>query len=367
MGSRNNAATEEPLEVNAAGRATVARHAINGSQPRFSLWQDLVERLDRPAWHDDPRCLAAVCEGLQHPAYMIEASRDGRVVGCLPVALVESWLFGRYLVSLPYINSAGILAEEPELGTALIDEAVRLADELDVRHLEIRHEVEWPHPALSEQLTSKVHMRLALPDTADELWKSFKPKVRNQVRKGEKQGFCIAWGGEELLGDFYAVFSRNMRDLGTPVFDRRLFRSILAHFPGEAELCVVRLGRQPLAAALLVHGRRCTEVPSASSLRRFNSTNVNMLMYWELLKRSIERRQQVFDFGRSSVDGNTYRFKKQWGAKPQPAVWQYYLRQGNVRDMRIESGKYDRLIGIWRQLPLWVTRLIGPKIVRGIP
>jgi len=334
---------------------------------RLPLWQDLIDRVDPAAWHDDPRCLAAICDGLHHRGYMIEASQDGRVVGCLPLALVESWLFGRYLVSLPYVNSGGVLSEAPEHSLALVDEAVRLAGELNVRHLELRHESECPHPALTEQLTSKVHMRLALPETADELWKSFKPKVRNQIRKGEKQELLVKWGKEELLEDFYDVFSRNMRDLGTPVFDRRLFRCILSHFPDDAELCVVRLSSRPVAAALVVHGRYCTEVPSASSLRPFNSTNANMLMYWELLKRSIYRGQQTFDFGRSSVDSNTYRFKKQWGAVPQPAIWQYYLRRGCLHDMRIESGRYDRLISIWRKLPLSITRLIGPRIVRGIP
>jgi len=334
---------------------------------RQPLWQDLVARVDPPAWHADPRCLAAICEGLRHRAYVVEASREGRVVGYLPLALVESLLFGRFLVSLPYVNSGGVLAEDPECEPGLIGEAVRLADELDVRYLELRHETARPHPALTRNLNCKVHMRLELPRTAGALWESFKPKVRNQIRKGQKQGFTVHWGGEELLGDFYAVFSRNMRDLGTPVFGRRLFRSILTHFPDEAELCTVRLGRRALAAALLVHGRWCTEVPSASSLKKCNSTNVNMLMYWQLLSRSIERGQRVFDFGRSSPESNTYRFKKQWGAKPVSAVWQYYVRKGDARDMRIESGKYDRWISIWRKLPVTLTRWLGPAIVRGIP
>ena len=334
---------------------------------RGPLWQQLAERVDAPAWHADPRCLPAICEGLRHKGYVIEASREGRVVGYLPLALVESLLFGRFLVSLPYVNSGGVLAEESDCGPALIGEAVRLADELDVRYLELRHERAWSHPALTRQLTSKVHMRLQLPDTPAALWESFKPKVRNQIRKGQKQGFTVHWGGEELVGRFHKVFSRNMRDLGTPVFGRRLFRSILAHFPDDAELCVVCLGRRALAAALLVRGRSYTEVPSASSLSKYNSTNVNMLMYWQLLARSIERGQRVFDFGRSSPESNTYRFKRQWGAKPEPAVWQYYVRQGDVRDMRIESGKYDRWIGIWRKLPVGVTRWLGPPIVRGIP
>ena len=250
---------------------------------------------------------------------------------------------------------------------ALIDRAVALADELDVRYLELRHEIQQTHPALTQQSTAKVHMRLALPQTSDELWSSFKPKVRNQIRKGEKFDPTIEWGGLDQLAAFYDVFSRNMRDLGTPVFGRVFFESILQTFPGDAEFCVVRLGRRPVAAALLTHGRQVSEVPSASSLRAYNPQNVNMLMYWHLLQRAIERQQTTFDFGRSSKESNTFRFKKQWGATPEPAIWQYYVRRGTVGDMRPENAKYQRMINTWRRLPLWLTRMAGPKIVRGIP
>jgi hypothetical protein len=92
-----------------------------------------------------------------------------------------------------------------------------------------------------------------------------------------------------------------------------------------------------------------------------------MLMYWHLLQRAIERKQQVFDFGRSTLDGSTFKFKKQWGAEPEPAVWQYYARRGSPGEMRPDNPKYQRLIRIWQRLPVPVTRWIGPKIARGIP
>lgn len=327
----------------------------------------VVGRADPKALRCDPRWLRAVCRGLQHRPYFLAAKQEAETVGILPLALVESRLFGRFLVSLPYLNSAGVVAENADAAGALVDRAVELADELDVRYLELRHEKKLIHQALTHQMTSKVLMRLTLPASVQELRDQLRSKVRNKVRKGERQGFTVHWGGLDLLPDFYAVFSRNMRDLGTPVYGRRLFRAILTQLSDSAELCVVRAGRRPIAAALLVHGPGVTEVPSASSLRQYNSSNVNDMMYWQLLCRAIERKQRVFDFGRSTLDGNTFVFKKKWGAQPEPSVWQYYVRKGSVGEMRIESGRYDRMIEIWRRLPVWLTRLIGPVIVRGIP
>jgi FemAB-related protein (PEP-CTERM system-associated) len=346
---------------------TQEKNAICDDQSiRFPNWS-LFAAQQSPSLSRNLGWLTIFSEAFRHVPYCIEASIANQTVGILPLCFVKSFLFGRFLVSLPYLNTGGVLAGNEEIARAIIDRAVELADELKVRYLELRHEAPIEHAALAHTLTSKVHMRLALPKTSEELWKSFDPKVRNQIRKGEKSDLTVQWGGQECLPDFYAVFARNMRDLGTPVFSRKLFQSILTQFDGRAELCVVRHQNQPIAGGLLLHGDGLTEVPSASSLRSHNSTNANMLMYWHFLQRAMERGQHTFDFGRSSRDSNTYRFKKQWGALPEPAVWQYYVREGTVGDMRLESGKYNHMIRIWQRLPVFLTRWIGPTIVRGIP
>jgi FemAB-related protein (PEP-CTERM system-associated) len=297
----------------------------------------------------------------------LEAVEGELTVGFLPLAFLQSRLFGRFLVSLPYLNSSGAYAQSPCIRTALGCEAINLADQLQVRFLELRHQDRLQHACLAEPPIQKIHMRLPLPATMDELWKGLNCKVRNQVRKGEKAQLSVTWNGLEALADFYAVFRRNMRDLGTPVFPRRLFASILKCFPEQAEICVVRKESQPIAAALLLHGKNITEVPSASSLRQFNCTSANMFMYWQLLRRTVLRGQKVFDFGRSSPDSSTYQFKKQWGAAPTTAAWQYYRRQGSISQMRPDNPKFRLLIRTWSHLPLWLANSLGPKIARLIP
>ena len=330
-------------------------------------WRELIEQAGARGLHCGPEWLRALGAGLRHPTYLIEAHQGGRAVGVLPLALVKSMLFGRFLVSLPYVNWAGVIAQDEAVAGALIDRAVHLADELDVRYLELRHEQQQEHPLLTCCLTSKVQMRLGLSTSEEAVWQGLRSVVRTQVRKGEKQGLTVHWGGRELLEDFYRVFAGNMRDLGTPVFGSRLFRCILAELPDQAELCVLRNAGRPVAGALAVHGPGLTEVPSASVLRAYRSTAANSLMYWRLIQRAIARGQRVFDFGRSTVGSSTYEFKAKWGALAAPAVWQYYLRKGTAKDMRPDSGKYDRLIAIWKRLPLAVANLLGPTIVRGIP
>ncbi|MCC7335962.1 MAG: GNAT family N-acetyltransferase [Pirellulaceae bacterium] len=210
-------------------------------------------------------------------------------------------------------------------------------------------------------------MRLALPSSSDALDAQFKSKLRSQIRSGARHNFSVHWGTIDLLDDFYNVFSHNMRDLGTPVYPKKLFRAILHEFPTESEVCCLRSAGKPIAAALLIHAFQVTDVPSASSLRAFHSTNANMLMYWNLLQRAISRGSRTFDFGRSTLDSPTYRFKKQWGAVPSPATWQYFVRQGACDALRPENGKFAAAIQVWKRLPVALTRQLGPLIVRGIP
>ena len=363
-------------------------------------WREFLAKHGYAGFQQWPEWSQALAKGLGHRSFFVQAKQGSELVGVLPLQLVESRLFGRFLVSLPYVNTAGVVAESDSIAMALVGRAIELADALDVKHLELRHERAIEHPKLIAGVTDKVHMRLPLPATSEELWDSIKAKVRNQIRKAQKtDGFSVAWGGEELLPEFYDIFCRNMRDLGTPPFSRRLFAEILRAFPNRstwragcrqapnmvddaecpganalrlaesaaAELCVVRLNGRAVASGLLVHGPGTTQVPSASSLREFNSTNANMLLYWSLLTRSIERGQREFDFGRSTRDGGTYKFKAQWGAVEHPAVWQHYVRRGQASDMRPTSGKFQKAIQIWQRLPVWLTKLIGPGIVRGIP
>jgi serine/alanine adding enzyme len=317
----------------------------------------------------NPRWLSAICRGLKHqPMLLIHRNDSLDIDGLLPLAVVQGPLFGKFLASLPYLNTGGVWAETTQAGQALVSHACQLADQMNVRYLELRHELPIEHPQLNACRTDKVHMRLRLPATEDLLMQSFKAKLRSQVKKSQAYGLTIRWGGLDLLEDFYNVFAVNMRDLGTPVFSKQLFREILNSFPNEgAELCIVRKEATPVAAGLLVHVEGITEVPSASSLRAFNFTNANMWMYYNLLTRAIERGSSIFDFGRSSEGSGTYKFKEQWGAEPHQANWQYYVRKGSANDMRADAGGSKRLVKIWQKLPVWITRQCGPWIVRGIP
>jgi FemAB-related protein (PEP-CTERM system-associated) len=211
----------------------------------------------------------------------------------------------------------------------------------------------------------KVTMRLEL---SPGLWERLDRKVRNQIRKAEKSQLQVVRGKDELLSEFYQVFARNMRDLGTPVYARRFFAEILNAFPEHAHVVVVRLGDRPVAAGLTYRTGDVIEIPWASSVRDYNSLCPNHLLYWHALQAAIAEGCTTFDFGRSTPNEGTYKFKEQWGARPVTLHWEYRLLQGNqLPDQSPKNPKFRIAIELWKRLPLWLTNIIGPSIVRSIP
>lgn len=296
---------------------------------------------------------------------MVRDERD-ELRGILPLVLLSSRLFGTFYVSLPFVNYGGVLADSEAVATLLTGEASRRAIDLSASHIELRHQeagsIGWP------STQRKVSMRLDLPKTFDELWKGFPSKLRSQVRRAQKEDMVVGVGGEEHLEAFYRVFSRCMRDVGTPVYAKNFFGTILRTFPKESRICVVSLKGVAIAAGLLYGFRRVLEIPWAGSDRRYNHLSPNMLLYNSTMEYACQQGFQIFDFGRSTLDSGTYRFKQQWGAQPHPLYWYYWLAEGErMAELNPDNPKYKMAIALWRQLPLQAANLIGPHIVKYLP
>ncbi len=303
-----------------------------------------------------------------HRATYLLARRSGdgggEVLGALPLVRMRSALFGRFVSSMPYLNYGGFLASDPAVEEALLARAVEIAGSERARSIELRHVERRSCPAEVKQ--HKVTMLVDLTGNDDAQWKTFDPKLRNQIRKPTREGLTA--DPEGRIEDFYAVFARNMRDLGTPVYPRSFFENIRRVFPEKSRIITVRKGDQVMAAGFLFGFREKLEIPWASSVREFNSLCPNNLLYWESIRFGIRSGYRVLDMGRSTPGEGTYRFKEQWGAKPVALHWQYWLRPGQtLPDRSPKNEKFGLAIRIWQKLPLSVAGFLGPRIARGIP
>ncbi len=300
-----------------------------------------------------------------HTIYLMALDDNNAVQGILPAVQLNSPIFGNYVVAMPYFNYGGALASSEDIEQQLMKQLTQQALELEATHIEFRDTQPQQNYL---QKTEKCSLILQLPDTPEKLWDQIGTKVRAQIKKAESTGLSFKTGKQELLKDFYHVFAINMRDLGTPVYSIDFFKNILNTPQLDTRLAIVYHENRPVSCAFLIAYKGTMEIPWASTIRKANPLNANMFLYWNVLSAAIEAGNSHFDFGRSSKDANTFKFKTQWGAKPIQLFWHYWLKDSDeLPELNPNNPKYKIAISIWKKLPIFITKIIGPHLVKYLP
>jgi FemAB-related protein (PEP-CTERM system-associated) len=295
--------------------------------------------------------------------YLAARNAEGQLVGVLPLVRVRSVVFGHYLVSMPFLNYGGPLGTDAGI-SALVDEAIELARRDRVKLLEMRSNV--PLRIGLPVSHRKITVLLDLPGTPEALLKRFGAKLRSQIRRPQKEGVTVVFGPDQVE-PFYAVFSRHMRDLGTPTQSLAFFREIANEFPGDCWFASAYLAGQPVAGGCGFRFGDEFEMTWASSLREYNRESPNMLLYWAFMERAIGDGVNQFNFGRCTPGTGTHRFKMQWGGREQPLWWYRLAASDEVITPSPKEGAFRWGPRIWRQLPTSIATAFGPSIVRYIP
>jgi FemAB-related protein (PEP-CTERM system-associated) len=301
-----------------------------------------------------------------HKAYYLAATEGETVLGALPLVFVKSRIFGDFLVSTPFSSYGGVLSNTPEARSLLLKTAVELAQELGARHVELRQgdpcEVGW------KETSAKVRMEVELPGSAEQLWKRLSTGMRNKVRNAQKNKLEIEWHAQEAVGEFYSVFAKNMRDLGTPVYPKIWFENLCRQFTNQVRIIIVRDGKEAAAAGFVTLFRDVAEFPWSASLRESRKKYSAVLMYWALLEWALQNGYRRVDLGRCTPGSGTYEFKRHWPCKEIPLRWYYWLSTGaTLPALRPENPRYRWATQVWRKLPVPLANWLGPRVVRAIP
>jgi FemAB-related protein (PEP-CTERM system-associated) len=313
----------------------------------------------RAGWH---QIMTTVMR--QRCEYLVAEDERGAWQGVLPLVHVRG-LLGHYLVSMPFLDDGGPIGS-PEARRVLGDAAIAVARTSGAKLLELRARIAVPGDVTTA--IRKVSVQLPMPSSVDELWaKTFKAKLRSQVRRPSKEGMTARSGAGEL-GAFYAVFSHNMRDLGTPVLPRSFFEAQQRIFGNDAVFTVVYSSAgEPTAASCCFASRDEMYVTWASSLRRFNKLSPNMLLYSSMMEQAIARGLSRFNFGRSTPGGPTHRFKQQWGGVDVELPWGFWSPTGETATPNPDKPAMRIATGIWSRVPVAVANRIGPALARQLP
>lgn len=315
-----------------------------------------------PAWS------VAVARGCgQKSHYLIAERANGAIVGVLPLTEVHSPLFGRALVSSGFGVGGGVLTDDASVAEMLAEAAWTLAGELRCPTVELRGgpllEGDWH---VDTETYLGFARDLAADDEAELL--AIPRKQRAEVRKALANDLAVETGRSE--GDaraHYAVYAESVRNLGTPVFPSRLFRSVLAEFGGDADILTVRHGGKAVASVLSLYMNNTVYPYWGGGTLAARDLRANDRMYFALMSHARSRGCTRFDFGRSKAGTGAAAFKKNWGFEPTPLHYAMRTADGaKPREINPLSPRYRMQVAAWRKLPLWIANRVGPVIAKGL-
>jgi len=316
----------------------------------------------------------SIVAAYQHRQLVLVARHGGVITGYLPLCLVETPLLGKKIVSLPFADYCGALADSAEISNTLLQRAAELLGDYQAKSLQIRsrqfdlHLTNSVTPTQDQLEQLKIRMCVPLADSAEALLKSYKPKLRSQIKKAEKNGLTVQWSDDfAALQAFYQIYCRNMHRLGSPVHSFRWFEALWHQLKAvdAIRIALVRFGEVPVAAGVVITAKHQAWIPWASTLTEFNHLAPNMLMYWHIQANLADKGVKIFDMGRSTAGEGTFRFKAQWGAEAEALYWFDYtkLQLEPVLLTGQSAGPLRKIAEkVWPKLPFSVATTLGARL-----
>ena len=345
----------------AAARVRLADPGDRPAMARFLAEDPAATAFHRLEWID------AVERATGHCAYLLQAERDGAITAMLPLHAAHSPLFGRALVSTGFAVGGGLIGDAGE-APALFDAARELARRLSAPTIELRGGV-MPEGA-GWHIKRDSHAGFVLPLAADDEAQllAVPRKQRAEVRKGLGNDLEVRVGQSGAdRAMHYAVYAESVRNLGTPVFPKRLFDAVMDGFGADADILTVLHQGKPVASVLSLYHRGAVMPYWGGGVFAARALRANDVMYYALMNHARGRGCDRFDFGRSKTDSGAYHFKRNWGFTPEPLSYAVWSADGvPPRDVNPLSPRYRAKIAAWQKLPLPIANRLGPLIAAGL-
>ena len=337
---------------------------LPGDSANARLWDAFVLACPQATFFHRSAWQEVIGGVFRHDTYFLYAHDGDTIVGVLPLAHVNSRLFGNALVSLPFAVYGGVAAQSDAAARALEDEAQAIAERLRVQHLELRNidrrHADWPTQDLyvtfrKDVLPQEEANMLAIPR-----------KQRAMVRKGIKSGLTSVI--DTTVDTFFSLYADNVHRHGTPALPKSYFRALQHAFGPDCEIMTVHAPDGRALSSVLSFYFRDEVLPYyAGDDTAARDLAANDFKYWELMRRACARGIKVFDYGRSKQGTGSFAFKKNWGFEPRPLHYQYCLYQRDaIPQNNPSNAKYKLLIATWRRMPIGLANWLGPFIVRSL-
>ncbi|MGO4893915.1 FemAB family XrtA/PEP-CTERM system-associated protein [Flavobacterium sp. W21_SRS_FM6] len=321
------------------------------------IWDDYVNGHSQGSFCHLFGWLNVIVKSCGHTPHYIIAESDSSVVGVLPLFEVKSFIFGHTLCSTPFCMYGGAIADTDDIKQTLEKFACDLAEKLQVDYLELRYQTKQTSVLIEK--SQHGYFIKELPVTEDEILLSIKKKQRAVIRHSLKNGLSVTVNKD--IDSLYEIYSTSVRNLGTPVFPKKLFSALVAEFGNNVDVLTVYKDDMPLSSVMSFYYKNTVMPYYGGGLSEARASKSNDHMYFQLMCHAVKKGCSIFDFGRSKNDSGAFSYKSTWGIDPSPLYHYYYLvKSRELPNLSPNNPKYKTFIRMWQKLPLPVSQFIGP-------
>lgn len=304
-----------------------------------------------------------------YPVYRFETRRGSEITGLLALVHIKHSLFGNYLTTAPFGSYGGFAYTSVNTQNVLLDQARVLSKELGVEYINVRffEGEEIPPKGWIQNPIYATYLIDLAPDP-ESLISGYSSDHRNHIRKSLRKGFSIRFGRLELLDDAYEGLARSMHELGSPYHSKAYLRAMAESLGDTLEFAVLYDTDGNLAGAgvFISQGRLVSNL-HANILRRYRPDYAGEYLYWSVITRYCQKGFSIFDLGRSLIGSGNDAFKSKW--KPHKHILAYWFALGQSRqlpELTQKNPKFQTAIWIWKHLPPFVVRPLGPSFIKGL-
>jgi FemAB-related protein (PEP-CTERM system-associated) len=330
-------------------------------------WEAYVKSHPEGAYCHLPQWQAVITAGLGYkPFYVFAKNEKGKLCGVLPLFLVGGVLTGSRLVSLPFANACGPIADSSDTIEALVNRAKGLCDEMRCRYLEIR----TIRPvALGLEVNEFFHTYVLELSESRIVWERADRRARWAVGKAGREGVVVRVDDSDRgLETFCDLNLRTKRRHGVPTHSSSFFKAMRQHLKGHFRLYLAEVEGKVVAGAVEINFNGVTDYGHAASNTSYRQHYPNDAITWRAIEDGCNEGCRCFDFGKTDSDNvSLAQFKKKWGAQERTLYYHYYpKRPGSVSQGRygIEGITYRLATGLWKNLPLPLLRILNRIAIR---
>lgn len=333
----------------------------------IAAWGRYVDGRNDASFFHHPDWSLTVEKIFGHRPRHLRATRNGQIVGVLPLVEVQSLFGGRLWVSVPYGTYGGILADDDEAATALANETMRLAEECDARLVDLRS-ARATAPGF-EPVPGYLGFTRDLPLHPNEVSASLPKRARAAARHARDRDGVTVQHDAKLLKIVWQLYCRSMRRIASINYPYKFFVQLAERFSDRAWVTVAWKGEQPVCGTFSLVFRDTVMPYILGADERIRCDGAANLLYWSVMERAVRSGLHRFDYGRSRADNKgAVGFKKNQGFTPHELQYQRFVPAGRkAPDLKPSNPKFALARRMWPRLPLSMTKVLGARLSRSIP